>query len=588
MNYCYDLGSYTSDYMKSADFVTLLNANRGIYNYWVATSSYPTFGLNIYYVLNGGTNNAGNPSSYTCGVEVTLSNPTRTGYTFGGWYDNAGFSGSAITAISTTAFSDVTLYAKWTASTYNITYNLYGGTNAIANAATYTYGVGLTLNNPTRTGYTFGGWYDNANFTGTTVTAISTTSTGDVTLYAKWTANTYNITYNLYGGTNATANTATYTYGVGLTLSSPTRTGYTFGGWYDNANFTGMTITAISTTATGDVTLYAKWTVNIYNITYTLNGGTNNAANTATYTYGVGLTLSNPTRTGYTFGGWYADAGYTGTAITAISTTATSDVTLYAKWAANYNITYNLNGGINSAANTATYTSGVGLTLSNPTQTGYTFVGWYTDAGFTGTTVASISTTATGDVTLYARWIAGGTSNNPIQIASLADLKLLSENPGIWNQDFIQTADIDASETSSWNSGSGFSPIGNSITKFTGQYNGNGHTISGLTIHQPSTGNIGLFGCTSGATISNLGLTNAIITGGGYTGAIIGNAVSSNLSNSYCKGTVSGSSDYVGGLVGWFNGNSTSISGCYFSGSVSGASFVGGIAGQNYSGKLFI
>jgi uncharacterized repeat protein (TIGR02543 family) len=90
-----------------------------------------------------------------------------------------------------TAYGDEVSFT--TPDTYNITYNLNGGTNDAANAATYTYGVGFTLSNPTQTGYTFGGWYDNAIFTGTALTAISTTATGDVTLYAKWTVNTYTI-----------------------------------------------------------------------------------------------------------------------------------------------------------------------------------------------------------------------------------------------------------------------------------------------------------------------------------------------------------------------------------------------------------
>ena len=72
--------------------------------------------------------------------------------------------------------------------TYTVTYNLNGGTNHVSNTATYTYGTGLTLQNPTKTGYTFGGWYDNAGFTGSAITEISTTDIGDKTVYAKWTA----------------------------------------------------------------------------------------------------------------------------------------------------------------------------------------------------------------------------------------------------------------------------------------------------------------------------------------------------------------------------------------------------------------
>ncbi|MDE7373335.1 MAG: InlB B-repeat-containing protein [Clostridia bacterium] len=101
-------------------------------------------------------------------------------------------------------------------------------------------------------------WYD-AEEGGNKVTAISNTQTGNITLYARWSVPTYTVTYNLDGGVNNAANEATYTFGVGLTLADPTRTGYTFDGWYD-AQEGGNKVTAISATQAGDVTLYARWT----------------------------------------------------------------------------------------------------------------------------------------------------------------------------------------------------------------------------------------------------------------------------------------------------------------------------------------
>lgn len=142
--------------------------------------------------------------------------------------------------------------------------------------------------------------------------------------------NKYNVFYHLDGGANNNANTATYTNGTGLTLADPTRTGYTFDGWYDAAEG-GNKVTTISATKTGSMNLYARWTAATYTITYSLDGGTNNDANAATYTYGVGLTLANPTRDGYTFDGWYSAETY-GTKVTEISATQTGDLTLYARW----------------------------------------------------------------------------------------------------------------------------------------------------------------------------------------------------------------------------------------------------------------
>ncbi len=216
----------------------------------------------VTYNKNSGTiANESNYTSYTYGTGLTLPTPTRTGYTFGGWYESSGFTGSKVTSISTTATGNKTYYAKWTANTYTVTYNKNSGTIANeSNYTSYTYGTGLTLPTPTRTGYTFGGWYENSGFTGSRVTSISTTATGNKTYYAKWTANTYTVTYNKNSGTIANESSYTsYTYGTGLTLPTPTRTGYTFGGWYENSGFTGSKVTGISTTATGNKTYYAKW-----------------------------------------------------------------------------------------------------------------------------------------------------------------------------------------------------------------------------------------------------------------------------------------------------------------------------------------
>jgi uncharacterized repeat protein (TIGR02543 family) len=187
--------------------------------------------------------------------KVTLPQPSKLGYTFKGWYTDAmltiPFDGNS------RIYSSMVLYAKWEASNYNITYNLDGGTNNVSNPSSYTYGVGLTLSDPAKVGYTFGGWFSDAGLT-KKVTSIGTDQTGDMTLYAKWEANNYNIIYNLDGGTNNVSNPSSYTYGVGLTLSDPTKVDYTFGGWFSDAGLT-TKVTSISVNETGTVMLYANW-----------------------------------------------------------------------------------------------------------------------------------------------------------------------------------------------------------------------------------------------------------------------------------------------------------------------------------------
>jgi len=100
-----------------------------------------------------------------------------------------------------------------------------------------------------------------------------------------------------------------------------------------------------------------------------------------------------------------------------------------------------------------------------------------------------------------------GSNTAPYQIASLSDLRWLSQTPSAWDSFFSQTADIDAQATESWDAGAGFSPIGISEAQcFTGTYNGNGYSISNLYINRPDTDIIALFGYTEGAYISNLQL----------------------------------------------------------------------------------
>jgi|GEM_PF-986210 len=173
----------------------------------------------------------------------------------------------------------------------------------------------------------------------------------------------------------------------------------------------------------------------------------------------------------------------------------------------------------------------------------------------------------------------GGTESTPYIIATLDDLKNLSETPCIWNKTFLQKADIDASDTKNWNSGKGFSPIGNDSVKFTGIYNGKGHTISDLYINRPARDNIGLFGYTgSKSNIDSLGLENVNITGNSNVGGLAGNNWDS-VSNSYSTGTITGNDDYTGGLLGY---NWGSINNCYSTVTVTGSSSVGGLIGYNW------
>jgi hypothetical protein len=177
-----------------------------------------------------------------------------------------------------------------------------------------------------------------------------------------------------------------------------------------------------------------------------------------------------------------------------------------------------------------------------------------------------------------------GTSTDPYQIATLDNLYWLSQNNSYWSNYFIQTANIDASSSSSWNNGNGFSSIGNNITKFTGHYNGKGHTINSLYIKRSSS-YIALFGYALGANIDSLGLVGITITGNQYVGGLVGVNNTSSISNCYSSGKITGLGNDVGGLVG-YNYNSSSVFNSYSTGNVSGIDHVGGLVGYNYNSTV--
>ena len=181
-------------------------------------------------------------------ASVTLPTPTKTGYTFGGWYADSGLNTPAGAAGATyTPSTQITLYAKWTPISYPITYHLNGGTLNTAHESYTIESATITLDEPTRKGYNFAGWYTNQGLTGPAVTTIDHGSTGNVELWAKWTIATYTITYNLVYGNVTTANKTTYTVeDDDFTLNNPTKDHFTFTGWTGSNGTTPQTAVTIT------------------------------------------------------------------------------------------------------------------------------------------------------------------------------------------------------------------------------------------------------------------------------------------------------------------------------------------------------
>ncbi|WP_214626762.1 InlB B-repeat-containing protein [Paenibacillus agaridevorans] len=317
--------------------------------------------------------------------------PTRMGYAFGGWYTDEELTEPYV--FMTVVTGNVTLYAKWTKSVYTVSFESNGG--SAVEAVTVEHGDTVEAPEaPTRTGYAFGGWYTDEELTESYV--FTTVVTGNVTLYAKWTLNTYTVSFESNGG--SAVESATVEHGDTVEApEAPTRTGYAFGGWYTDEELTEPYV--FTTVVTGNVTLYAKWTINVYTMSFESNGGS--IVEPVTVKHGDTMEAPEaPTRTGYAFGGWYTDEELTEPYV--FTTVVTGNVTLYAKWTISvYTVSFESNGGNAVEATTVEHGDTVEAPEA-PTRTGYAFGGWYTDEELTEPYV--FTTTVTGHVTLYAKW----------------------------------------------------------------------------------------------------------------------------------------------------------------------------------------
>ena len=403
----------------------------------------------------------------------------------------------------------------------------------------------------------------------------------------------YRISYVLNGSTNAATNPEWYEQGTGVaSLAAPTgKDDYLFEGWYDNANFEGSPINSIAANATGAITLYAKWTQFRFAINYVLDHGTTTTVNPSTYETGVGVaSLADPTRTGYDFGGWYDNDSFNGSPITSIPANSAGDKTLYAKWTAHrYNISYEPNEGTMPSKYTTSYTvRTVTFNLPTPSREGYYFRGWYTDEDFASDKYTQIKYGTHQDFAFYAKWEkyaenGDGSRWNPYKINNETDLRNLAtlvnggdRRAGLYYQ---QTADIEIKE-GDW------TPIGTGGVYFSGNYDGGGYTISGITIDSSSKYQ-GLFGKVTGTNdqhrgfIQNIVLAVSNIHGAAYTGGIVGWLNGGHVLNCHVRNsvTVTGTSGKmgVGGVVGYFFGGT--VTNCTSMASVSTGSKVGGVIG---------
>ncbi len=316
------------------------------------------------------------------------------------------------------------------------------------------------------------------------------------------------INYELNGGVNNDANPTwcNENWSEPLKLFDPTKENATFEGWYLDSNLTekvpyngtyGAYVIWPKDIDTNPYTLYAKWTENEeYTITYELNGGENAKNNPSVIKKNETISLADPTKTGYTFDGWYLDPEFT-KPCTAIDGKSEQDVTVYAKWGdpIEYQIQYVLNGGTNAKENPSSYTiESKEIVFKDPVKEGYKFEGWYTSMDYT-TELSGIPTGSTGTVVAYAKWTKTTTlddedGDGAYEISSYEDLVEMAEmiqyDPDTYaSASYKQTQNINCM-LQSWKQ-----EIGSKENPFEGTYEGNDYYILGL---RPESYVMGLFG----------------------------------------------------------------------------------------------
>jgi uncharacterized repeat protein (TIGR02543 family) len=419
----HNFGGWNAAADGSGDAFSMMTPVSGditVYAQWIVLHTYT-----VVFKLNDGTENVHATETVTEPSTTILNFPAapyRAEYLFGGWNTDQNGGGRTFSPAATVN-ADITVYARWDAYSYTVTFDNDNGTTP-ANPSTKTVAspsttIGELPGEPAKTGYHFGNWYTEKLGGGTAFTG-STPVSRDIRVYAKWNSYSYTVSFDSGDGATAanlpTKPVASPATTVGELPGQPAKTGYTFGGWVTDLGIGGTPFTA-STTVSGSMTVYARWTANTYTVTFMRNDGTQNTHDTKTVTapettIGAAEFPANPSRANYNFGGWNTAANGSGDAFTA-STTVSGNGTVYAQWTeipppASHAVTFKLNDGTENVHVTKTVTEpattiGAADFPGNPVRAGYDFAGWNTAANGLGTAFTA-STTVSGPIPVYATW----------------------------------------------------------------------------------------------------------------------------------------------------------------------------------------
>lgn len=329
-------------YSKSSGTISscsLTDQGNGWYLFSVTGYSVAGFAATIYVKRKPATitfdGNGGSPSTQSItassyGASITLPNATRDGYSLVGWYtDEVGGTFIGRSGDSYTPGLDETLYAQWRVKQGTVVFNAMGGSVSPLHQSVSVGSAVGSLPRPTRSGYTFSGWYTSATG-GSQITSSTTMPTsGMLVAYARWVAGAryYTLTFDAAGGSVSTTTRSVQEGATLGTLPTPTRANHSFVGWFSSD---GAQVTSATVMPDDDLIVYARWSANAFTVTFNANGGTASES-TRSVPYGRQINrLPSAWKDGGRLLGWYTSASG-GTKIEKTHV-VTANMTLYARW----------------------------------------------------------------------------------------------------------------------------------------------------------------------------------------------------------------------------------------------------------------
>ena len=427
--YAYEMNTGSKGTFSTFGHVYVSSSTTSAFTWYLAASQITTVSSNATYTYGAGNGtlvaqwtpnrytvtynpNKGSGSmspdtvTYGTAYKTKKNTFTRTGYTFNGWNEKADSTGTAWSLSSSGVYEanktwtwtythDITLYAQWKPNnyTYNIKYVSSSGKDLGHDTVTGTFDTSKTVTPPAKTGYTT-----------PVAQTVKFDSTSAKTITFTYQLINYSISYDVNGGAALSGQRTSYNIeSSAYTLPTPSKTGHTFTGWTGSNGTAPQKSVTIAAGSTGNKSYKANWTINSYtnSISHWAGGFKNQEGNnsskswfalrTTTFnknygeTFSMNDSLATAIPNGFYLMGKFGTSSLEGTWKTyekpySITQPAKDMSFEYDYYPYDYSITYNLDGGTNNSANPSKYNVLYGVSLKNPTKTGYTFLGWYDNA----------------------------------------------------------------------------------------------------------------------------------------------------------------------------------------------------------------